>query len=160
MFMNVGGYTAPSPVWPPPPKTSPLSNLLSGMGLYLPQNFVTPQRLVYPLLSARIQIPSGWSSGPIPCASGMGSCCASCASGGTCQGHDHGMGMGQLFESTDISTWGIGEWGVIGLGGLGLLALLNAITSTGRTAAQYVGSKKSRRRAKKKAALRQQLSQL
>ena len=39
----------------------------SGMGDYQMQNFVTPQRLVAPLDSAQIEIPTGWGS-PAPIA--------------------------------------------------------------------------------------------
>jgi hypothetical protein len=35
-----------------------------GVGDYQVQNFVTPQRLVAPLDSARIEIPSGWGAPP------------------------------------------------------------------------------------------------
>jgi len=102
MFMNVG-YTPPPPVWPPKTK---------GMGLYLPQSFATPQRLTAPLQSAQIQIPNGW---------GMG-CCASCASGGACSGH----GMGLFDSGTDISGWGMPEWGLLGLGAFALYSMLSA----------------------------------
>lgn len=54
MFMPVS-YTPPPPTWPPKTTTN-------GMGAYMTQNFVTPQRLTAPLQSAGIQIPSGWGS--------------------------------------------------------------------------------------------------
>ena len=135
MFMNVGGYTAPPPVWPPKTKTS-------GLGLYLAQNFVTPQRLIAPLQSARIQIPSGWNT-PIPCPShsGMG-CCSSCAHGGACEGH--GMGMGQLFSSgTDISGWGWGEWTVVGVAGLAGVSLLQNVAAAGKSIKRAVRKRRS-----------------
>lgn len=138
MFMNVGGYTAPPPVWPPKQKTS-------GLGLYLVQNFVTPQRLIAPLMSARIQIPSGWATPPPSCPqmSGMG-CCSSCANGGTCEGHNHGMGMGQLFASgTDISGWGWGEWTVVGVGAAAGISLLGNVASAGKSIKRAVKRRRS-----------------
>lgn len=107
MFMNVG-YTPPPPAWPPKTK---------GMGVYMRQNFVTPQRLIAALQSAQIQIPQGWGS------SGMG-----CGGGDSCScGCSKGMG---LFDSgTDISGWGLPEWGVIGLGAAAALSLLGNVSS-------------------------------
>lgn len=190
MFMNVGGYTAPAPVWPPKKTTSgmgmgaltcfscgpgfvstgngfcvgvtPATRFAShpqacvqtggkvitptGLGLYLAQNFVTPQRLIAPLMSARIQIPSGWATPPPPCpskTSGMG-CCSSCANGGACEGHSHGMGMGQLFASgTDISGWGWGEWTVVGVGAAAGISLLGNVASAGKSIKRAVKRRRS-----------------
>jgi hypothetical protein len=111
MFMNVG-YTPPAPTWPPKTKTS-------GMGLYLPQNFVTPQRLVAALQSAQIQIPSGWG------ASGMGDC----GCGGKCGGCGPPHGMGLFDSGTDISGWGLPEWGIVGVAAAAGLSLLANIAS-------------------------------
>jgi hypothetical protein len=202
MFMNVG-YTPPPPVWPPKTSTTaaglglylrqnfptpqrliaPLNSAqieipdgwgacTPGMSAYEPQNFVTPQRLAAVLQSAQIEIPKGWGMGAyerqnfvtpqrliaalqsagieIPngwgSSSGMG-CCSSCASGGTCQGHSHGMG--QLFESTDLSDWGPGEWVVIGLGGLGAIFAISSLFKAGSAVSSY--SRKQSRAAKKRA---------
>jgi hypothetical protein len=129
MFMNVG-YTPPPPTWPP--KTT------NGMGVYLPQNFVTPQRLLAALQSAQIQIPQGW--GASDC--GMG-CCSSCASGGACSGHSHGMG---LFDSgTDISGWGLPEWGIVGVAALAGVSLLKG-AFTKKTTASYRRTKRTGKR--------------
>jgi len=46
--------------------------------------------------------------------SGLGCGGGSCDCGGTCGGHDHGMG---LFDSMDPTTWGPGEFIVAGVGG-------------------------------------------
>lgn len=114
MFMNVG-YTPPPPVWPPKKTTN-------GLGLYLPQNFVTPQRLIAPLQSAQIQIPSGWGMG---CA-GDTNCSCGC-SGKT-------VGMGQLFESgTDISGWGTPEWSIVGIAAAAAFSLLNNVSNAGKS---------------------------
>lgn len=77
--------------------------------------------------------------------SGTGGCnglgCAQC--GGTC-------GMGQtstglfgtgLFQSLDPTTWGVGEWAVIGIGGFLAISAVN----TSQTAAR--GVRKAYRRA-------------
>jgi len=104
MYMNVS-YTPPPPTWPPKTKTV-------GMGLYLSQEFVTPQRLTAPLQSAGIQIPQGW---------GMGGCCSSCADGG--------KGMGLFDSGTDISGWGMPEWGAVGLAAAAALSLLSNIST-------------------------------
>jgi hypothetical protein len=46
--------------------------------------------------------------------SGVGDCGCGCNGAGACGGgHHHGMG---LFDSMDISTWGVGEWGIVALG--------------------------------------------
>lgn len=124
MFMNVG-YTPPPPTWPK--KTT-------GMGLYLPQNFVTPQRLIAALQSAQIQIPAGWGS------NGMGACCSSCAHGGTCSG----KGMGLFDSGTDISGWGWPEWSIVGVGAAAGLSLLSNVAQTGKSIRRAV---RRRRRA-------------
>lgn len=113
-----------------------------GMGLYEHQNFVTPQRLKAPLVSSALQIPAGW---------GMSGDCG-CGCGGKCKG------MGQLFETTDISQWGIGEWAVIGLGGLGLIFAVNAISKGVGGVRSYTRKRASR--ARKKAALQSELAGL
>ena len=46
--------------------------------------------------------------------SGLGCGGGACDCGGTCGGHDHGMG---LFDSMDPTTWGPGEFIVAGVGG-------------------------------------------
>jgi hypothetical protein len=167
MYMPVQ-YTPPAPTWPPKTKTTP------GMSAYEQQNFVIPQRLIDALNSAQIQVPQGWGMGgyvsqnsrsrmmtfyppPYGFASGMGHCCESCASGGSCSGHDH-HGMGQLFESTDISQWGMGEWAVIGLGGLGAIYALSLL-GKGASGVRSYGRKRASR-ARKRAALQSELAGL
>ena len=49
-------------------------------------------------------------------------------------------GMGQLFASDNLSTWGLGEWAVVALGGYVAISLF----FDARSAGKYVG-KKSRR---------------
>lgn len=129
MFMNVG-YTPPPPVWPP--KTN-----ANGMGLYLPQNFVTPQRLIAALQSAQIQIPQGWGS------SGMG-----CGCGGTCGGCGHQHGMGLFDSGTDISGWGLPEWGIVGVAGFAVISLLSSVTRGARSATR--GYRRYKRRSAKR----------
>ena len=153
MFMNVG-YTPPPPVWPPKKKT--------GMGLYLPQNFATPQRLIAPLTSAQIQIPSGWGMGlyqpqnfatpqrliapldsaAIQVSAGWGMGCGgdtNCSCG--CSGKTAGMG---LFDSgTDFSGWGVPEWSIVGIGAAAALSLLTNVANTGKSIRRAVRRRKS-----------------
>jgi hypothetical protein len=70
---------------------------------------------------------------------GMGACCQSCAHGGTCSG-----GMG-LFESgMDFTTWGVGEWAIVGVG---LYAGLSLLGDTKRGAARVGRISKAVRKA-------------
>jgi|SRR5579863_891971 len=62
----------------------------------------------------------------------IGAGAAGCGCGGTCGGcgdHSHGLGDGLfntgLFVNPDLSTWGVGEWLTIGLGGYLLISLLH-----------------------------------
>lgn len=55
-------------------------------------------------------------------------------------------GMGQLFASDNPTSWGIGEWAVVALGGYVAISLF----FDARTAGHYVG-RKSRRTVKKAA---------
>ena len=83
-----------------------------------------------------------------------------CGCGGTCGGcggHDHATGLG-LFDSWDVSTWGFGEWTIVGVLGYGLMSLL---FDTGRSAIAVRDTVKKRRsRAKRKAALQSELASL
>jgi hypothetical protein len=71
-----------------------------------------------------------------------------CGCGGTCGGcgHKHGVGgLGQgLFESTDISTWGVGEW--VAVAAVGWLAL-SLISGTRRAGAKVAKAVRRRKRA-------------
>lgn len=69
--------------------------------------------------------------------SGMGDC----GCGGKCGGCGD-KGMGQLFESTDISTWGPGEWAVLGVSGLAVISLMNSITSGVKTVRKTIRRKR------------------
>jgi hypothetical protein len=42
-------------------------------------------------------------------------------------------GMGQLFQSTDISTWGIGEWAAVAIGGYVAIKLFADVKSVGKS---------------------------
>lgn len=59
---------------------------------------------------------------------GMG-CAGGCGCGGTC-GDDHGMG---LFDSADPTTWGVGEYGVLGIGGYLAYKLVEDAKKVGRS---------------------------
>jgi len=69
---------------------------------------------------------------------GMG-CAGGCGCGGTC-GDDHGMG---LFDSADPTTWGIGEWGTLGLGGYVAISLFHDTTTVGRAVKKRASRKVS-----------------
>jgi hypothetical protein len=73
-----------------------------------------------------------------------------------------GIGLGQtgifgtsLFESADISQWGIGEWAAIIVGGYVALSFASDVFSTGNKIKKTV--RKRRSRAKKRRQLREDL---
>jgi hypothetical protein len=81
-----------------------------------------------------------------------------CGCGGKCGGcgghsHDHGLGQGLfntgLFESTDISTWGWGEWGVVAAGVYLGVSVVSDVIGAGRSVGSAYQS--SRRTAKRRA---------
>jgi hypothetical protein len=71
---------------------------------------------------------------------GMG-CAGDCGCGGSCNGGLGRMGMG-LFDSTDFSTWGIGEYAAIAAG----VYLLYSVFSDTRRVSKRVKSYRRRRR--------------
>jgi hypothetical protein len=73
-------------------------------------------------------------------------------------GCSHGLGQLDLFSSWDISTWGIGEWALLGLGFIGLMSVF----STTKKGAQAVGGAISKRqdRPKKRRELKAELKEL
>lgn len=85
----------------------------SGLGVYAPQNWVAPQRLIDARRSAMVEIPQGWGG-----SKGMG-CCNRCndkmgMSGLTMDGTGL-LGTGLFQTPFDFSTWGIGEYAAAGL---------------------------------------------
>jgi hypothetical protein len=86
---------------------------------------------------------------------GMG-CAGECGCKGTCNGLGR-MGMG-LFDSTDFSTWGIGEYAAIGLG----LYLLYSLFSDTKAVAGSVKKRyrRSQSASRRKKQLQQELSGL
>jgi hypothetical protein len=93
---------------------------------------------------------------PAPILSGLGGCGCGGTCGGCGDGHSHGMGQATggvlgtgLFSSTDISTWGWGEWvavaGAVYLGG-------SLIGDIGGAASSVSGWRKSSTRAAKRRA--------
>jgi hypothetical protein len=93
----------------------------------------------------------GWTGGLVPQShshgKGVGSCCSSCASGGTC-----GSGLGQivtpfgtLFASGfDVTQWGVGEWACVGIGAYLIASMVGDVTSGSRaTKAGYRAAKRS-----------------
>jgi hypothetical protein len=135
MYMNVASAT------PTNPKTT------TGMSGYAPDSTRERYMTFYPP--------------PYKFASGLGDC--SC--GGKCGGcGDHGMGqdssnpLSSLFASgTDISGWGWPEWAVVGVGAFMVGSAVSNVASAGRSVSRSVSSYK--RRAKKRAALKSQLSE-
>jgi hypothetical protein len=81
---------------------------------------------------------------------GMGSCCGSCAKGGTCKG------MGLFDSGFDVSGWGWQEWGLVIFGGYALTSVL----FTTKRAASRVASLPGERRKRKAARLRSRASEL
>jgi hypothetical protein len=70
-----------------------------------------------------------------------------CGCGGTCGGcgggHSHpANGLG-LFDSADISTWGVGEWGVIGVGAY---LLWSVFTDTKKVSRKVQGYRRKKKR--------------
>lgn len=78
-----------------------------------------------------------------------------CGCGGSCGGC--GNGMGDLFDSgTDISGWGWPEWLLVAGGAFVVVNALGSVASAGKSVRRSVGG--YQRRAKKRAALKSQLS--
>lgn len=74
---------------------------------------------------------------------GLGCAGPNCRCGGSCgMGRHRGMG---LFDSMDFTTWGIGEWGVIGVGAYLILSLAGDVRTGGTAVKKY---QRRRRRAK------------
>lgn len=84
---------------------------------------------------------------PVLAVRGVG-CGGDCSCGGAC-GHDHAKGVG-LFDSTDMSEWGIGEWAAIAVGGYLAIKLFGDVGKASKTI------KRSRSRSKRRQQLRQQ----
>jgi hypothetical protein len=93
---------------------------------------------------------------PAPIISGF-SGLGGCGCGGSCGGcgsHSHGVsGLGQgllntgLFASTDVSTWGIGEWSILAIAALGAVNILGGIAGAGKsTAKAYSGYKRRKKK--------------
>lgn len=79
--------------------------------------------------------------------SGLG-CAGGCGCGGGCGSPSPRWGMG-IFDSTDFTTWGWQEWGIIAIGAYALFSMF----STSRRAQRSIsGSLESRRRKKRKKA--------
>lgn len=158
MFFPVA-YTPPPPAWPPSTKKQSI-----GMGLYLVQNFVTPQRLVAPLSSAKIEIPKGWAaSAGCPCSKAKGVGCPG-KEGCTC-GCSGPAGMGLFDSGTDFSGWGWPEWGIVIVAGLAGISLLQNIFQAGKSVGRGYKEVQARRRRKRslkarKARLQEQLAGL
>lgn len=74
--------------------------------------------------------------------------CASCSAGRGCDCGPVGMtGLG-IFDSWDLSTWGVAEWLIVSLGTVGLYSVF----SSSRRGVQRVRKGVRRRRARKAAA--------
>jgi hypothetical protein len=57
-------------------------------------------------------------------------------------------GMGQLFSSSDVSEWGIGEWAAIAVGGYLAISLFNDAKTVGSKVGSHAGrAKRSVKRA-------------
>jgi hypothetical protein len=132
-----------------------------GMGLYMPSNWVTPERYANPLGGAMVQVPSGWGNGLTPSLAhshgkkGMG-CSCGCGGGSGCS-ENEGMGaigLGLFDSGLDISGWGIGEWSTVAVGGFLILKLF---TGTKKAAKSY---KKYKRRRARKSKLQSELASL
>jgi hypothetical protein len=61
---------------------------------------------------------------------GMGCSGGHCDCGGACKG------MGLFDSGTDISGWGMPEWSIVGLTGIGALYAMSALASGGRSVAR------------------------
>ena len=123
-----------------------------------PYDFLSPT--CPPAANPAMAQASGWSGGIVPrghSGKGFGSCCQSCASGGACTGHDHGLG--QLFASgLDYTQWGWGEWAAVAVGAYLVINLAGDIMSGTRKVTRTY--KRVRSRSKKKAQLQSRLSLL
>lgn len=135
-----------------------------GMGLYMPSNWVTPERYANPLGGAMVQVPSGWGNGLTPTSSmsshshskkGMG-CSCGCGGGPGCSENEGmgALGLGLFDSGLDISGWGIGEWSTVAVAGFLAVKLF---TGTKRATKGY---KRYKRRRAKKAQLQGALASL
>lgn len=98
---------------------------------------------------------------PAPTIKGFGGCGCGGKCGG-CGGHNHGVsGLGQglfntgCFSSTDISTWGWCEWGLLAAGAYFAVSFLGDLIGAGKSVkSSYRSYKKSaQRRAQAQAAM-------
>ena len=65
------------------------------------------------------------------------------------------IGSTSLFASMDPSTWGIGEWAIIAVGGYLVISVIQDFISAGKNVQKRVGRSKSRSKAIKKAQQKQ-----
>jgi hypothetical protein len=66
-----------------------------------------------------------------------------CHCGGTC-GHCWGVSGLGLFDSMDMSTWGVGEWGVVAVGGYLAIKIFSDLSRGGRAVRKTVRRRRSR----------------
>ena len=96
-----------------------------------PYNFLAPPATMAPgqVVPEDVLQPA-WKSSGLGCGGG------GCSCGGTCGG-----GLGQttgglfgtgLFQSADPSTWGVGEWATIGIGGFLAISAVNTSQTVGK----------------------------
>jgi len=69
---------------------------------------------------------------------GLGCGGGACDCGGTCGGHDHGMG---LFDSLDPTTWGAGEFIVAGVGSYLAVSLFQDTARVGKAVKRRASKK-------------------
>jgi hypothetical protein len=126
----------------PGSQAAAVQSLQTGMSGYTPDSVRARLMTFYPP-------PYGFASG---LAKGVGDC----GCGGKCGGCGHDHGMGQLFDSgTDISGWGWPEWAIVGGAAFAVMTAVSAVGNAGRKVSRSVRGVRSR--AKKRAALKQQL---
>lgn len=131
----------------PPPGTYTTAALASGMSGYVTDSVDKRLMTFYPP-------PYGFAAGMSGHDCGCGGSCGDCG-----MGQDDSSPLSSLFASgTDISGWGWPEWSIVGLGAFAVLSAVSNVASAGRRVSKSVSG--YRRRSKRRAALKSQLSEL
>lgn len=75
---------------------------------------------------------------------GLG-CGGGCSCGGQCRKATIGLG---LFDSADWTTWGLGEWVTIAVGGYLFMSIIGDVGKAGKSVRRQVSRRRSRRKEK------------
>ena len=100
---------------------------------------------IQPQVVSAYQALPDWAGSSVGMAGYRGMGCPGC--GGRCQGLGRTRGLG-LFDSMDFTTWGVGEWAVIGLGLFVLYSVFSTTKRGVKSAGRKIRSRATRKRRK------------